>query len=476
MLFNLEKSITKTILMFVLFNSGYQIQTNSRKDKMVRGLKVKTLSASSPFFLSGIKKNDIILSINNNSISDELDFHFFSADSSFEVEVIRNNERKKLLIYRDEGSFSEIEFFENPINCCKNKCIFCFIDQMPRGLRRGLYIKDEDLKHSFLNGNYVTLSGATLGDLEKIVQIGLSPLYISVHVTDHKVRKKILGNNRAPDIMEQLQFLKKNWITFHTQIVVCPGINDGDVLDKTINDLFSLSSSLMSIAVVPVGLTNFRKIPLQPVTKSIAENICKELNKTSDAHFVNDGYRRLFIADEFFVKAALPVPPKQYYEDYPQIENGVGLLRQLLEEWKQFKKTFKNLEVKSGTKRKKHLLITSQSAFFYLNKILQEAHKCQPSYAVEFHAVPVVNKYFGETVTVAGLLTAKDIIRVIKKELSINDYDMVIVPRVMFNYAGSTLDGYSEERISNTIGVPLKVAETVENLLIDKRKKHAGKR
>lgn len=443
---------------------------------MGRGLKVKKLSAKSPFFLSGMKKNDIVLSINDNCISDELDFHFFSADSSFEVEVIRNNARKKLIISRDEGSFSEIEFFENPINCCKNKCIFCFIDQMPRGLRRGLYIKDEDFKHSFLNGNYVTLTGVSQGDLEKIVQIGLSPLYISVHATDHQIRKKMLGNNRAPDILEQLQFLKNNGIGFHTQIVVCPGFNDGKILDKTINDLFNLGNYLMSIAIVPVGLTNFRKIPLQPVTKSIAEKICKEMTAISDAYVVNDGYRRLFIADEFLVKAALPIPPKQYYEDYPQIENGVGLLRQLLEEWKQFKKTYKNMKAKPGAKRKKHLVITSLSAFPYLNRILQEAHKCQPSYSVEFHIVPVVNKYFGETVTVAGLLTATDILRAIKKELTNNDYDMVIVPRVMFNYAGSTLDGYSEERISNTAGIPLKVAETVENILIDKRKRNAGKR
>lgn len=149
----------------------------------------------------------------------------------------------------------EVEFYEKPINRCTNRCVFCFIEQMPRGLRSSLYIKDEDFKHSFLNGDYVTLSSATQQDLERIVSIGLSPLYISVQATDLEIRRKMLHKKRTPDIKEQLRFLKDNGICFHTQIVVCPGYNDAEVLDQTIRDLLSYESSLLSIALVPVGLT-----------------------------------------------------------------------------------------------------------------------------------------------------------------------------------------------------------------------------
>lgn len=451
--------------MFVLYEYGYYMQINRHgENKSIRGLRVKKLSATSPFFLSGMNKGDVIVSINDQIISDELDFHFFSADSVFEVEVVRNSQTKKLVIYRTEGSFSEIEFYENPINCCRNKCVFCFIDQMPKGLRRGLYIKDEDFKHSFLNGNYVTLSGAKQADLEKIVLIGLSPLYISVHATDSEVRKRMLGNMRAPDIMGQLQFLRDNGIAFHTQIVVCPGFNDGDVLHRTIQDLFRFSESLLSIAVVPVGLTNFRKTPLQPVTKNIAQNICTEMMEVSDNQLGPDGLRRLFIADEFFVKADLPLPSKKYYEGYPQIENGIGLLRQFLEEWKQYKKVFKALVVTLVKKRKSCLVITSQSAYPFLKKIIAEAQVSQPLYHIEFTLVAVTNRYFGEMVTVAGLLTAADVTRVIKAEMRKKKYETVILPRIMFNYAGFTLDGYSPERISLNIGTPVKIAGAVQEL------------
>jgi putative radical SAM enzyme (TIGR03279 family) len=434
------------------------------KNKPIRGLKVKNLSASSPFFLSGMKKNDTIISINDQVISDELDFHFFSADSAFEVEVVRDCQTKKLQISRTEGSFSEIEFHENPINCCRNKCVFCFIDQMPKGLRRGLYIKDEDFKHSFLNGNYVTLSGAKQADIEKIVKIGLSPLYISVHATDHEVRKRMLGNMRAPDILAQLKILKDNGIAFHTQIVVCPGYNDGEILNRTVEDLFKFSEALLSIAVVPVGLTDFRKIPLEPVTKDIAKNICTEMLELSEKRLAADGSRRLFIADEFFVKADLPIPPKKYYGDYPQIENGVGLLRQLLEEWKGYKKIFKALDFSPVKKRKNYLVITSQSAYPFLKKIITEATASQPSHPMDFSLVAVVNSYFGETVTVAGLLTARDVTRAVKAEIRQKKYDVVILPRIMFNYAGFTLDGYSPERISINIGTPVKIAGDVQEL------------
>jgi NifB/MoaA-like Fe-S oxidoreductase len=216
--------------------------------------------------------------------------------------------------------------------------------------------------------------------------------------------------------------------------------------------------------VVPVGLTDFRKIPLQPVTRDIAQNICTEMMQLSEKQLSSDGLRKLFIADEFFVKADLPLPPHKYYEGYPQIENGIGLLRQLLEEWKQYKKVFKALTVTPVKKRKNYLVITSKSAYPFLKKIITEAQVSQPSYHIDFTLVAVTNRYFGEMVTVAGLLTAADVTRGIKAEMLQKKYEAVILPRIMFNYAGFTLDGYSPERISLNIGTPVKIAGAVQEL------------
>jgi len=440
-------------------------ENHLEKSKHSKGLKVKSVANSSPFYLSGIKKGDIITAVNGQSVTDELDFHFYTADFSFDVEFVRNEQVKRVAVTRTEGSFSEIDFYENPINCCRNKCIFCFIDQMPRGLRKGLYIKDEDFKHSFLNGNYVTLTGSKQSDLEKIVQIGLSPLYISVHTTNDAVRKKMLGITRAPDIMEQLRYLADNNIAFHTQIVLCPGHNDGEILRQTIDDLFSFGESLLSIAVVPVGLTRHRKVPLAPVTKESAQAVCMMVSALSDTHYAADNVRRLFLSDEFFIRAEIGLPPCKYYEEYPQIENGVGLVRQLIDKWGKYKREFAALSFTPVKKHKSHLVITSRSAELFIKHILTDAKNANPSYPVEFIVAPVTNRFFGEMVTVAGLMTAKDVILTIKAVGKEFPFDKVILPRIMFNYAVKTLDGYSPERISKIIGVPVIVAETIDDLL-----------
>jgi len=440
-------------------------ENHSEKKSRICGLKVKSVARLSPFFLSGVTKGDIITAIDGHEISDELDFHFYSAASDFEMEIVRKERQLKIRVERSEGSFSEIEFYENPINCCRNRCIFCFIDQMPKGLRRGLYIKDEDFKHSFLNGNYVTLSGAKQADLDKMAQIGLSPLFISVHVTDSAIRKKMLGIANAPDIMEQLRFLAADRIAFHTQIVLCPGYNDGDVLKNTIEDLFSFGETLLSIAVVPVGLTNHRKVPLQPVTCAVARDVIALVTGLSEIHLAQDKARRLFLADEFFIKAGETIPGRDYYEEYPQIGNGVGLIRQRLDEWKKYRRKFASLTITPVKKPKSHLVITSVSAKAYIEKMVSDAMKVHPLYPAVFTVESVKNRFFGEMVTVAGLMTAGDVIRTIKIAMKQASFDRVILPRIMFNYAGKTLDGFSPERISKAAGLPVVVAESVEEML-----------
>lgn len=428
---------------------------------MERGVKIRHVPKGSPFFKAGLRQGDVVTSINGEDVSDELDFRFFAADNFLELSVRRGDTSIGLQVIREEGSFLGVDIQEKPINICKNRCIFCFIDQMPPGLRSGLYIKDEDFKHSFLNGNYVTLSSATRKDLEKVARLGISPIFVSVHATETSVRNKMLRNSKAPPIMDQLNFLKQNGIAFHSQIVVCKGYNDGEVLIRTLDDLFSFREYLLSVAVVPVGLTRFRKFALEPVNSQCARWICEKVEQISLEHCRNDGFRKLFLADEFFIKAGLKIPPVKYYEDYPQIENGVGLVRQLLEQWKSCKSKLNSGKSEIPATRKT-LILTSVSAFPFWQKMAGEAMK---KYLLsDIDVVAVNNNYFGETVTVAGLLTARDVISTIRRESRTSNYKQIFVPSVMFNFSGYTLDGFSMQRMRKATGLNVIAAETPEDI------------
>jgi putative radical SAM enzyme (TIGR03279 family) len=334
---------------------------------------------------------------------------------------------------------------------------------MPKGLRKSLYVKDEDLGHSFTNGNYVTLSATPYSELERITAIGLSPIFISVHATQHDVRLRLLGIKKAFPILDQMRFLEKSNIQFHTQIVVCPGFNAGDVLAKSIRDLLSFKKGLQSIAIVPVGLTKHRKLILDSVSEKLAGEICRYIQKESDKDTAMHGRRRLFLADEFFIKANISIPSKKYYEDYPQIENGVGLVRQLLEEWRLLKKEqqspFKKTK-RESSKKKQLLVITSHSAFAYVNKIIKEMSAF--SEKVGFSVVAADNRFFGASVTVAGLLTAGDIVRTIRGQKE--QYDRVFVPAVMFNFRGNTLDGFSAKRMEKEARVRMTVTNSLKDI------------
>jgi putative radical SAM enzyme (TIGR03279 family) len=429
------------------------------------GIRIRELPAASLFFRAGMRPGDTVLAVNGEKVIDELDFRFKAAASPLHIDFMRNGRKRTIAVEREPGTFLDLSFYEKPIRRCANRCIFCFIDQMPGGLRKRLYIKDEDLSHSFLNGNYVTLTNATKSVLERIVATGLSPLFVSVHATDPVIRNRMLGIKRASLIMEQLSYLTYNGIDFHTQIVVCPGYNDGPVLRQTIKGLMSLGKNLLSIAVVPVGLTRFRTFPLSSVSPSNSRAICTIVKAMSDRDKARTGKRRLFCADELFLRAGDPIPAASYYEEYPQIENGVGLLRQLEDSWQQAKKRARRM--RSNRKHppatgKKYLLLTSMSAYPFLQAIALEVQKLQN---VTLHVEPVGNRFFGETITVAGLLTAQDIVRSIRTATKQEHYSAALLPAAMFNYAGFTLDGYSTRRISRSAGITIKPIGSIDELL-----------
>ncbi len=428
------------------------------------GVTVKTVQRESPFFLSGLRTGDRIVSINGIRIGNELDFFFYASDDCLRLKIIRKSKNLFLKVKRSEGSTTGVSFVEKPIKRCSNRCIFCFVDQMPPGLRRSLYIKDEDIRLSLLNGNYITMSAFNKDDLRHIIRLGLSPLYVSVHTTDNKLRRLMLGNNKAPDIMEQLNFLGRHGICFHTQIVVCPTYNDGKHLEQSVNDLLRLGDSLLSVAVVPVGLTRFRKNTIPPIDFNSAAEICKKIGTLSDRAKKSDGVRKIFLADEFFIKANLPIPESSYYEDYPQTENGVGLIRQLMDSWKKLKrKLIKKSKKPEIQKIKKSILVTSVSAFPYLYGIIEEMNDIL--HISSLKVIPVVNRFFGESVTVAGLLTASDIIGRIKREAPGFPAEEIIIPAVVFNNAGFTIDGYSASRMAERIGIPVRVVNSIGGVL-----------
>ena len=433
------------------------------------GICIKSIDRNSPAFSAGIRKGDFILAVNGEPVEDELDFNFYSAFEDLTIKTRRKGKKRSVSLNRKSGQLLGVEFARMPIKQCRNKCIFCFIDQLPDGLRKSLYVKDEDYRYSFLNGNYITLSGIAQREINKILKIGLSPLYISVHATDPAVRIRMLNHHRAGEIVSQLKQLEDNGIQFHTQVVVCPGINDGAIFKKTIGDLLAFDKGLLSIAIVPVGLTRHRKAYLKPVSAGKAIRICKMVDTISEQSRKKTGVRKLFIADEFLLKAGLDIPERNYYEDYPQIENGVGLVSILLNEWKSVKRNLKKkvntgrsiAKATSSRRRKSYLIVTSVSAAPYIEGIIAELEEFIPN--VEFVILPVRNRFFGETVTVAGLITAHDIISTVK-ELK-KKWNAVIIPRIILNYNGYTLDGFSITRIARNIDNKVETVNTVSELV-----------
>ncbi len=423
-----------------------------KKIENVRGLSVQRVIRNSDAFRAGVRAGDRVVSVNGETPADELDFSFLTAEEILTLGIVRKGTLKHIELRRESGSLLGIELVQLPVQSCKNRCIFCFIDQLPDGMRKRLYIKDEDYRHSFLNGSYITLTSLSDRQLERIAERGISPLYISVHATDPDVRRRMLRNRHAGKILEQLKFLVECDIAIHSQIVVCPGYNDGEVLQKTLEDLLCMDERMESVAVVPVGLTRFRKAALEPVSARAAKQILTQIRPLSDRDWKKYRFRRLFASDEFYVKAGIDIPQSNHYEGYPQIENGVGLIRCLINEWEKLQPCLPNASSRETSGREqKSLILTSVSAAPYVRRIVEDIQRVLPELSFWVH--PVKNSFFGESVTVAGLLTARDMISQIKKHKS--GYDRIFIPSASLNYRGYTLDGYSVDRIKKIVGKPV---------------------
>jgi len=403
----------------------------------------------SPAHLAGIVEGDIIVSVNGHRIRDELDLIFYSQEPVLDVRIRRDGKLMRTVVEKDEFDGTGIELGPMQVKRCRNNCIFCFVHQLPRGLRRTLYVKDEDYRLSFLYGNYVTLSSLTDEDRNRIVEQRLSPLYVSVHTTNPALRREMLGNGRATDIMDELRFLAGHRIRFHTQIVLCPGINDGAEMEKTITDLARLHPFMMSIAVVPVGLTRHRRRPLNPVTGDDARKALETIDRLRKRFLRKFGDPLVYGADELYLRAGMPMPPVRYYGDFPQIENGVGMVAEFLHQCSMLRLSEYRLD------RAGFITFTGTSFHPFLVEL---ADAINSNCRTRLHVVPVENRFFGESVTVAGLLTGRDIIRAVA---DVSRGDVLLLPDVVLRDSDEVLlDDVTTEDISEALSMEVKVIDS----------------
>lgn len=413
-----------------------------------------------------IAPGDKLLKINNQIIEDQIAYKFLQADDYVELEIEKANGEVWILevekdIDEDLGLVFDQATFDG-VKQCYNKCIFCFVDQMPPNLRDSLYVKDDDYRYSFLFGNFITLTNIKEADLQKIVDWKLSPLYVSVHTTNSQLRCQMLGNRHAGKILEQLTFLVKNNIQIHAQIVLVPGVNDGKELEKTIEDLAKLAPGILSVAVVPVGLTANRSglTPLRTYNKAEAQDILTLINNYQNKFLPRLGTRFVFAADEFFIIGEEKIPEAAYYEGYPQLENGVGVVRIFLDDFYQWKQ---KLPVQLDNFNKV-VIVTGQSAYPILRGLFSDLKRIYPELKAE--VIALTNTFFGPTVTVAGLLTGQDLIKGLMS-LNMTEDVSIVIPDIMLKDREIFLDDLTLKEVEKKVGYEIRSIPTTAKALLE---------
>lgn len=411
---------------------------------------------------------DELLSVNGHRLRDVIDYRFYSAEEELQLVIRRGGEVFTRRLRRGYGEDLGLDFQEvvfDGLRRCGNRCSFCFVDQLPPGMRSSLYIKDDDYRYSFLWGNFITLSNWSEEDWERVGEQGLSPLYVSVHATDLELRRKIFGNPRLPDIREQLHRLSHLGIRVHAQVVVVPGLNDLH-LERTVSDLVGFFPAVQSIGVVPVGLTRYHRAGLRGVTPREAKALVKQVSLWSEEFRGRYGRSLVYLADEFYLLAGLLSPSAEEYDDFPQLENGIGLVRRLLDEGI---KKGKPLAAKGRKTLACGILIAPllEGMANELSLSLQDPEGQEPVgsalLSTQIEVIPIENRFFGPTITVSGLLTGRDVIAALRgRDLG----EMVYLPRSMFDAKGEiTLDGMTVGDMEAALGVKVTMAETMREVL-----------
>jgi putative radical SAM enzyme (TIGR03279 family) len=419
-------------------------------DLKVRGARIEAVRPGSPAEIQGLEAGDIILDLNGQRIRDLIDYQYLSAEDRVSMTVMKpDGSARETVIERDERqdwgiSFDTLAF--DGMKKCSNKCIFCFIDQLPPGMRDSLYEKDDDYRWSFFSGSFITLTNLNDRELERIRRYRLSPLYVSVHATEPGVREDMLGSQRAGGVLRQLRSLLLAGIELHLQVVLCPGVNDGEQLERTLGDLYRLGPGIVSVGLVPVGLTRFREgLPrLRAFTREEARVLIGQAGAWQERSLNERGSRWVFVADEFYLLAGAGFPPAGDYEGYPQLENGIGLASKFVSEFERLREGLPK-RIETG---RRVLVLTGESGYQVLRPIVDELNRIEN---LEVKLKPIVNRFFGGGVKVTGLLTGKDIIEGVGDEKGF--YDLVVIPEVVLkNDTSLLLDDYSVEDLELKTG------------------------
>lgn len=428
-------------------------------------VEIKSVIKKSPADKAGLKGGDLLLKVNSHEINDFLDYQFYVEESRLTIEYEHKGSVKTVLVRKDEYDDLGLEFetyLMDKERRCKNKCIFCFIDQNPKGMRESIYFKDDDSRLSFLFGNYITLTNLTERDVERIIEMHITPVNISVHTMNKELRVKMMKNKNAGESLDIIRHLAENGISINTQLVLCPGINDGDELRYSLQKLSELYPGVESIAAVPVGITKHREglFDMPEYTKETASEVIDIITEFGDSFKEKHGTRLCYAADEFYLKAERPFPDAEYYENYVQLENGVGMCTS-------FKDEFMSglYDIDDDGEERVLSLATGEAAYPLISELCGEVTKKFPN--IKINVYKIENDFFGHTVTVAGLVTGKDLINGLKgKELG----EKLIIPDVMLRSEGDLfLDNFSVRDVEEALSIPLDVTFSADGYdLIDK--------
>jgi putative radical SAM enzyme (TIGR03279 family) len=428
-----------------------------------------------------LRIGDEVLEVNGHSVEDVIDVQYYAADEWVELKIRRGEASLVLEGPRDYNLPLGIEFehptFDIDIRRCNNLCSFCFVLQMPNRMRRALYIKDDDYRYSFLHGHFVTLTNLSPHDWDRIVEQHLSPLYVSVHATDLEVRRKLLRNPSAPDILEQLNWLRDHDIEVHTQLVVTPGLNDGKYLSQSIHELAKFWPTVQSVSVVPVGITKAHKYHERPCTLEETRAIVDEVHGYQVEFKKKFGKRFAYLTDEWYLVLGEKVPPKSYYDGLSLEENGQGMVRNFLDDWREVKKEVSSFKLKVSGDKTRHALrgthhaprntkyksATLVTGTLFAPTLAQAAKQFTRISGWPLEVIPIVNDRLGATITVAGLLMGEDVIAQLKeRELG----KVLVLPRIMFDHPqGISLDDKSVLDIARVLDRPIALADAMGDVL-----------
>ena len=374
-------------------------------------VKINNVKKNSICDIKGISAGDELLKINGKEIMDVLDFDFYMAEQNITMTFKCSDGKYKVIKTNNTNCGLEFEtYLMDKQHHCKNKCIFCFIDQLPKGLRPSLYFKDDDSRLSFLFGNYITLTNISEHEIERIISMHISPVNISVHTMNPELRVQMMKNKNAGESLKIIKRLADAGIQMNTQLVLCPGINDGNELRRSIEELSAFYPSVQSIAAVPVGLTKFRDglEKLEPYNKETASEVIDIIEEYSQKFRKEFGTGLVYPADEFFIKAERDLPNEEYYDDYPQLDNGVGLVRSFYNDF-----LYELENCNENSTNKKVTLATGADFYPYLYELCK---KTEQKFGVEINVQKIINNFFGETITVSGLVTGQDIANQLKNQ------------------------------------------------------------